>query len=81
MMKYIEDSSQGLAAASRGNPVTVVFIIAVAFIAFNLLEATIEKLIFGERFEHWLDPLFLMAFIWYAIICLIACYEYSKLYH
>ena len=55
-----------LAKASNGNPVISTATVMLFFVMFNMLEAGIEKLIFGERFEHWLDPFFMLAFIAYS---------------
>lgn len=52
-----------LAGASSGNPVLAVATIMLFYVMFNLLLAQLEKLIFGERFEHFLDPVFALFFI------------------
>ena len=62
-----------LAQASKGNPVICTLTVMLFYIMFNLLEASIERLIFGERFEHWLDPLFQCGFIGYAGYAVYMC--------
>jgi len=65
-MNKLEKSTLALARASKGNPVISTATILLFYVMFNLLEAGIERLIFGERFEHWLDPFFIMLFISYS---------------
>ena len=65
-MNKLEQATFTLAKSSRGNPVVSTSTILLFFLMFNLLESSIERLAFGERFEHWLDPLFTMAFISYS---------------
>jgi len=65
-MNKLEKATLALARASNGNPVLSTLTVMLFFVMFNVLEATIEKLMFGERFEHWLDPFFMLAFIAYS---------------
>ena len=65
-MNKLQKATFALAKASKGNPVISTATILLFFLMFNLLEAGIESLIFGERFEHWIDPFFIMAFISYS---------------
>lgn len=62
-----------LAAASRNNPVLSTATVMLFFVMFNILEALIEKLVFGQRFEHWLDPFFTMMFISFAAYSVWVC--------
>lgn len=48
------------------------------YVFFNMLEALIEKLIFGERFEHWLDVFFCIGFIAFAAYCVTSCATYNR---
>jgi len=66
MMNRFEKATMALVRASDGNPVITTATILLFFVMFNLAEGQIEKLIFGERFEHWLDPLFMLGFIAYS---------------
>lgn len=72
-MNILHKSAMKLAAASDGNPIISTVTVILFFIFFNLFEAMVETLIFGERFEHWLDPLFISAFIAYAAYAVHAC--------
>lgn len=65
-MNQLEKFTLALARASNGNPVISTATVMLFFVMFNMLEAGVEKLIFGERFEHWLDPVFMLAFIAYS---------------
>lgn len=65
-MNKLQTATLALAKASGGNPVISTATVMLFFVMFTLLEASIERLIFGERFEHWLDPLFIMSFIAYS---------------
>jgi len=65
-MTKLQKMTLALAKASNGNPVISTATVMLFFVMFNMLEAGIEKLIFGERFEHWLDPFFMLAFIAYS---------------
>jgi len=58
--------AQRIAVASHGNPVISIIAVFLFWLAFNLVLATVERLLFGERFEHWLDPIFGLAFMAYA---------------
>ncbi len=66
-----------LAKASNGNPVISTATIMLFFVMFNLLEGQIERLIFGERFEHWLDPVFMCGFIAYSAYAVWMCDAYN----
>ncbi len=65
-MNKLEQATFALAKASKGNPVISTATILLFFVMFNLLESGIERLAFGEQFEHWLDPFFIMACISYS---------------
>ena len=73
MFNFIEESAYVLAESANGNPITTTLVIMLFYIMFNVLEATIEKVLFGERFEHFLDPFFALMFIAYAAYAVMAC--------
>lgn len=79
-MNTLDKVTLTLVEASKGSPVTAIAVIMLFYLMFNLLEAMIEKLIFGERFEHWLDPIFICLFIAYAGYAVFFCaaYQLSK---
>ena len=66
IMNKLQKMTYALAKASDGNPVISTATVMLFYLMFNVVEAGIEKLIFGERFDHWLDPLFQCAFIAYS---------------
>ena len=76
--KMIQKSGVVLAKACEGNPVLTTCTVFIFYGFFSLLEAGIEKLIFGERFEHWLDPLFICCFIGYAAYAVWMCAEHNS---
>ena len=78
MKNYIENSVIYLAAAAEGNPVTTTCVVGLFFLFFNILEATVEKLLFGERLEHWLDPIFVLCFIAYSAYAVMGCAIYNR---
>lgn len=65
-MNKLQKLTLALAKASDGNPIISTATVMLFFVMFNVLEANLEKLIFGQCFEHWLDPFFIMAFIAYS---------------
>ena len=77
-MDYIIRMTAALAKASNGNPVISTVTIMLFYVFFSLLEGMIETLIFGERFEHWLDPFFIMAFIAYSAYAVWMCAVYNS---
>jgi hypothetical protein len=72
-MKYIYESSMILAKAANGNPVVSTVTVMLFYLIFNTIEANIEALLFGERFEHWADVVFQLAFIAYAALSVCTC--------
>jgi hypothetical protein len=67
-----------LARASDGNPILTTATVILFMLLFNVLEANVEKLIFGERFEHWLDPIFISAAIAYSAYAVYACAVFNS---
>ncbi len=72
-MNQLKKITLVLVKASNGNPVISTATVMLFFVMFNILEAGIEKLLFGERFEHWLDPFFMLAFITYSAYAVLGC--------
>ena len=77
MFEIIEKSGAVLAIACKGNPILTTATIFMFYLFFTMFEAGIEKLIFGERFEHWLDPLFIGCVIAYSAYVVWACAEHN----
>lgn len=63
--------------ACKGDPINSTVLGIVFYFLFNLFEAMIEELLFGERFLNWLDPIFLLLFTIYIGICIWRCQYYS----
>ena len=77
-MKYLQNFFKTLAVSSGGNPVLSVATIMLFFVFFNLFEASIEQLIWGERFHHILDPFFTIVFMGFAAYSVWACAEFNS---
>lgn len=78
MFNFIEKSAATLAESANGNPIITTLVIMLFYIMFNVLEATIEEAIFGERFAHFLDPFFALMFIAYAGYAVVACAVFNS---
>ena len=78
MFQVIDKSAMTLSRSANGNPVITTVVVALFFLGFNMIEAQIETLIWGERFEHWLDPIFGAAFIAYAAYAVYACAVFNS---
>lgn len=62
-----------LAQASDGNPITSTLVVIIFYIMLSIVEANIEKAIFGSSFEHPLDAVFAVAFMAYAAYAVYWC--------
>ena len=76
-MNMLIKSIKVLVMAADGSPLRVVGVVFMAYLMFNMLLATIERLIFGERFEHWLDPVFIIFFAAYGSLSVYQCAAYN----
>lgn len=72
-MNIIHESAMTIARSAGGNPVIATCVVILFVIGIQAIEATIEQLIWGERFEHWLDVVILVASIAYAAYVVYAC--------
>lgn len=84
MSKFFDLYSSSLAIitrATKGDTIISSLLLAFIFLAIQFLESTIEKLIWGEAFIHWLDPILiiLMMIYWFAVIC--SCAIYHEIYN
>ena len=77
-MNKIQQATYRLAQACEGSPISSTVVVMLFFVMFNVMEATVEKLIFGERFEHFLDPLFSLAFIGYSAYAVYWCAVFNS---
>lgn len=68
-----------LANSCKGNPILTTCTIMLFYVMFNMVEAQIERLIFGERFEHWLDIVFQLCAIAYAAYAVYWCALYNNM--
>ncbi|QJD58171.1 hypothetical protein HG264_04190 [Pseudomonas sp. gcc21] len=72
-MDLIHKSAMTIASATQGNPVIATFVVIMFVLGIQMLEVTVEQLIWGERFEHWLDVVIIAASIAYAAYVVYAC--------
>lgn len=72
-MNIIHESAMTIARSAGGNPVTATVVVILFVLGIQMLEITIERLIWGERFEHWVDVVILVASIAYAAYVVYAC--------
>lgn len=78
-MIFILNLANKVACSCKYNPVFGVLTIMVFYLWFNILEAMIETLIFGDRFEHWLDPFFIVLFMAFSGLVVDRCaYHHYK---
>lgn len=77
-MNKLQKITYTLAKASNGNPVLSTATVILFYMMFSTFEAGIEKLIFGERFDHWLDPVFQLSFIAYAAYAVWWCAVFNS---
>lgn len=77
-MNWLRKSAHTLVAACKGDPVFTTITTGLFWLAFNCFEGMIEKLIFGERFEHWLDPVFALVFIAWSAYAVYWCAVYNS---
>ena len=77
-MLYINNSVMTLAESCKGNPVLSTVVVIMFFLMFDVVLTGIEKLIFGERFEHWIDPIIGVLFIAYAAYGVWACAVFNS---
>jgi uncharacterized membrane protein len=76
-MNIIYRAAYHLAASSGGNPAISTVVVMLFYLMFNTVEAVIEELIWGERFVHWLDPVFMLGFIAFAAYQVYICAVYN----
>ena len=76
-MKFLRKMTIRLVLSCDANPFLCVAMVMLFFVMFNVLEWTVEKLLFGQGFVHWLDPLFQLCFIAYSgyVVHMCACYR------
>lgn len=75
MFKFL---AQALVDAADGSVLRVLIVIWIAYAAVTMIECQIEKLIWGERFEHFLDPIILTLFFVFAAYSVYMCALYNR---
>ena len=74
----LKRSAQSLAKASGGNPVISTITVMLFSLMVNVLEAKMEVLLFGDRFDHWGDPLLTVLGIAYSAYAVYWCAELNS---
>jgi len=77
-MNKLQRMTYTLAKASNGDPVLSTVTVMLFYVMLSVVEAGIETLIFGERFHHWLDPVFQCAFIAYSAYAVWWCAVFNS---
>lgn len=77
-MNVLKKSLAVLAESCEGNPVKTTLTTMLFFVMFTVAEAQIQRLIFGEYFQHWLEVVFVLAFIAYSAAAVWACAEFNS---
>ena len=70
--------TKALVIACKNDPLRTSGLLFIFYTVFNFLEGMLEELIFGERFLHAFDPIFLLSFMGWGIICVWCCYINNK---
>ncbi|MDT8894234.1 hypothetical protein RSO41_06160 [Halomonas sp. I1] len=78
-MEPIRQAARVLAHSSSGNPIISTITIILFYFMFSIVEAGTERLVFGESFPHWLDPIFGTLFIAFAAYSVWACAIYNSM--
>ena len=76
-MEMFSTLAHALVNASQGKVLTVLFVIVIVYIVVDKIEVMVERLIWGERFEHLLDPIILMALFAFAYYSVYLCALYQ----
>lgn len=76
-VNILEESALTIVRSTGANPVTSIIVVMLFYIMVNITEGQIEKLIFGERFEHWGDPIIALLFIAYSAYTVWFCAAYQ----
>ena len=73
MINFIIKVANHVAWSAGNNALLAVLLVFCYLVAFNFLEGLIEKLIWGESFEHALDVFFTAGFIGFSFVVVYRC--------
>lgn len=76
-MKLLRFIAHSIVVASKGNPTIAGLACIILFFLFNLAEGAIEIMVFGERFVHWFDVLWISLHIIFLIWVFNLCAQYQ----
>lgn len=77
-MKFLSKSGEAIARSAKGNPIISTVLVILFYVMFSVIEATVERLLFGDHFEHLLDPFFGTAFMAYSAYCVYCCAVFNS---
>lgn len=77
-MNQLQKATTALAASCEGSPIVTTIVVCLFYIMFSILEATVEMVIWGGRFTHWLDIPFQLIAICYAAYAVYYCAIYNS---
>lgn len=77
-MNKLQKATTILVASCDGNPILTTFVVCLFFCMFSVLGATVEALIFGSRFTHWIDVPFQLITICYSAYAVFYCAIYNS---
>lgn len=78
MLNFITRTAVVLSEATGYRPLHTTVIIFLFYVLFNSAEANVEQLIWGERFAHAFDAIFMAAGILYGVLCVGICYRANR---
>lgn len=73
MINVLQESVLCLGKSVGGNPVFALIVICLFYLFFSHIESQVEELIFGQRFQHWGDPVISILFMAYAVYAVYGC--------
>lgn len=77
-MNKIQQATFKLAQACEGSPISTTVVVMLFYAMFSVFEATVETVIFGNRFVHFLDLFFQLAFIGYSAYAVYGCAVFNS---
>ena len=72
-MKFINKYTLMLVIGCDKSPLRSTAMIFAFYIFFSIIQSSVERLIFGEMFENWLEPIFTLIFMVWAACAAYLC--------
>ena len=74
-MNILNTAAMWIAKAAEGNPIVAIFVTMLFYLMFDCVEASVEMILYGERFPHWGDVLLIGCFMFLSARTVVACAE------